>query len=610
MSHLGSLSTQDLVNLTGKVTGIDVNTILRTIGPLLGAASGYPLALNVGAAVGGILWNAFFNRVVQNPIQTYRPIGKYIFLRKKYGSESRTSASQYLTTPDSTMSLDAVLQHFQTIARDFSVKNNYTLPELHQNHSADAYLVGLQASFNLPALHASFWKTQPERTHKMDSSVHVPGDWHASLGATLPDLWQPELAPEMLSPCIRDVSGQQVLGTTHGAPRRLKLDIVGQNLDFLDLKAGVVIHRLFVEPIKIKTVVAKTMEKMVMEVTIEKPVERLSAASRKNQPNQNHPYITTSSIFLGSKPSDHRIRSMITIDSQNALPDGSSNSSAHSVAQLSNGTVFDVVLNAFKRAVINRSHELRAEVLGFTAQKVVQQRLLEVKDAFEKLEKLCPLKPAPSSTREPPRTLSELVEVLARIDAFPEGPRRVLEDGKEDTPVPLDPTPEDLEREKATALTVMKAMEEATIRCSGFLEASCARIDITLEPSMYFVVGAGVVTGLVTALSIGLLLPEAPVIAAGIGMGLLSGAAVGPLGLGDTVVRAVHQEQDNQYRFLLMEIVKWIGVPSATQLEFLNAYTHEQAIEERLSYLGFGKEVDCRDSSRWMCWENETPGLT
>jgi hypothetical protein len=118
MSHLGGLSTQDLVNLTGKSTGIDVNTILNTIGPLLGAATGYPLSTVLGATVGGILWNAFFNRVVQSPIQTYRPIGelycnttnvervskfplsrfpgKYIFLRKKYGFDSRTGVGKFL----------------------------------------------------------------------------------------------------------------------------------------------------------------------------------------------------------------------------------------------------------------------------------------------------------------------------------------------------------------------------------------------------------------------------------------------------------------------------------------------------------------------------------
>ncbi|KAJ3295373.1 hypothetical protein HDU76_006840 [Blyttiomyces sp. JEL0837] len=152
-------------------------------------------------------------------------------------------------------------------------------------------------------------------------------------------------------------------------------------------------------------------------------------------------------------------------------------------------------------------------------------------------------------------------------------------------------------------------MEEATSRCSGFLEALCSQIDITLEPSMYFVVGTGVVSGLVTALSIGLLLPEAPVIAAGIGMAFLTGAAMGPVGLGNTVVHAVQKEQDNHYRFLLMELVKWIGVPAATKLEFLNAYTHERAIDERLKYLGFGDDQSCTDPSRWTSWEDEVPGL-
>jgi hypothetical protein len=514
------------------------------------------------------------------------------------------------------MSLESVLQHFQTIAREFSVKNNYTMNELHHNHSADAYLVGLQASFNLPAIHMSYWKSPPQ--HARVDPIRVPGEWHASLGAALPDIWQPELAPELLGPSIRDISGQQVLGNTHAAPRRLKLDIVGQNLEFIDLKEGIVLSRLFVEPVKIQNVVARTKEKMVVEVTIENPIEKLpstSSPATRSSGNNNIPHISIKSVFIGAKPIEQRVRSMITIDAKNGSLNGSAASEAAS--QLANGTVFDVALNAFKRAVINRSHELRAEALGFTAQKQVQERLLEVKAAFEKLEQLCP-SPSSSSSTGPQRSLSELIEVLARIDAFPEGAHKHLhqsngstEDANiEDTPIPMDPTPEDLEREKATAITVMKAMEEATAKCSRFLEVLCSRIDITLEPSMYFVVGTGVVTGLVTALSIGLLLPEAPVIAAGIGMGLLSGAAVGPLGLGDTVVRAVHQEQDNQYRFLLMEIVKWIGVPAATQLEFLNAYTHERAIEDRLRFLGFGRESDCRDTARWMCWEDETPGLT
>ncbi|KAI8830350.1 hypothetical protein BC829DRAFT_132160 [Chytridium lagenaria] len=101
-----------------------------------------------------------------------------------------------------------------------------------------------------------------------------------------------------------------------------------------------------------------------------------------------------------------------------------------------------------------------------------------------------------------------------------------------------------LAREREISRIVSQTMEEATSRCNSFLRMVCSRIDITLEPSVYFVVGSGVVTGLVTALSIGLLLPEAPVIAAGIGMGFLTSTAVGPLGLGDTVVaRAAHKER-------------------------------------------------------------------
>ncbi|KAI9343560.1 hypothetical protein BDR26DRAFT_858324 [Obelidium mucronatum] len=157
----------------------------------------------------------------------------------------------------------------------------------------------------------------------------------------------------------------------------------------------------------------------------------------------------------------------------------------------------------------------------------------------------------------------------------------------------------------------MMAMEEATSICSRFLEVLCSKIDITLEPSMYFVVGTGVVTGLVTALSIGLLIPEAPVIAAGIGMGFLTSTAVGPLGFGDKVIHAVQKEQDNQYRFLLMELVKWIGVASSQKLEFLNAHTHERAIEERLQWLGFPPSLDVRtEPSRWNNWPEDVPGVT
>ncbi|KAI8615829.1 hypothetical protein BC830DRAFT_256028 [Chytriomyces sp. MP71] len=691
MSSLGGLSTQAITSVTGKAAGIDFDAIVRQVGPLIGAAGaaiGYPASTALGVVVGGYLWNMFFNVIIQKPILTYKPIGRYIFLRKKYGSEGKTA--QYLKSPDSTSSLDAVIQHFQNIAREFAAKQTVTVSDLHHDHTSSAYLHALTSTYSLRPLHGPFWRQQqplsntspspsrssfPDwvagdagimspmspRSSKSNSANGTPsqssGFQYPPLTANLDEL-SPELVFSALCPDIRDVSAQQVLGATPGAPRRVKLDIVGNNLDFIDMLEGILLVGFFVDPLRFHSVVATTKHKMVVEAMVDSAVEKLP--SRGNAAS-----VSITPVFEGARPITRRITSMITIDSNSQNPDGTTIILTNP-NQLADGTIFEVCINAFKRAVINRSHELRAEAIGFQPEPDVQKRLSTVKAAFAKLEELCPPKifsrvprsaassptrqkssgiglmnatsgnaheqrngvmrgnsntsggrytvsPAPSpnaaNTQPPRRKIAELIEYLAQIDAFPNGEREIEGDGVEDAPVPLDPTPEDIAREKSQALQVMTAMEEASSICSRFLEVLCSKIDITLEPSMYFVVGTGVVTGLVTALSIGLLIPEAPVIAAGIGMGFLTSTAVGPLGLGDKVIHAVQKEQDNQYRFLLMELVKWVGVGSSQKLEFLNAHTHERAIEERLHFLGFDKETDVRgDPSRWVTWSEDAPG--
>ncbi|KAJ3030933.1 UNVERIFIED_CONTAM: DNA polymerase delta subunit 4, partial [Siphonaria sp. JEL0065] len=574
MSSIGGLSTQVITSVTGKAAGIDLDAIIRQIGPLIGAAGaaiGYPTSAALGVVVGGYLWNMFFNVVIQKPILTYKPIGRYIFLRK----------------------------------------NPTTNP-------------------------------------------------------TASDETNPELVFSALCPDIRDVSAQQVLGATAGAPRRVKLDIVGHNLDFIDMASeGIVLLGFFVDPVRFHNVVATTKQKMVVEAVVENVVEKL--------PNRSSvASIVITPVFEGAKPISKRITSMITIDSNSQNSDGTSTHTSQP-NQLADGTIFEVCINAFKRAVINRSHELRAEAMGFPAQPEVQSRLQAVKEAFSKLEDLCPPKvvsriprsTGASPTRQhlqknqqkaqfqeqlqqtissnqvlqkkksglilnrgtnylpnshrgqtssytptpPCRKMGELIEFLAVIDAFPDG--KLDSAIESDVPIPTDRSPEDQARENLQAQQVMAAMEEASSICSRFLEVLCSKIDITLEPSMYFVVGTGVVTGLVTALSIGLLIPEAPIVAAGIGMGFLTSTAVGPLGFGDKVIHAVQKEQDNQYRFLLMELVKWIGVASSQKLEFLNAHTHERAIEERLQWLGFATAVDMQaDPARWSNWSEDIPGMS
>ncbi|KAJ3284214.1 hypothetical protein HDU79_008405 [Rhizoclosmatium sp. JEL0117] len=691
MSSIGGLSTQAITSVTGKAAGIDLDNIVRQIGPLIGAAGaavGFPASTALGVVVGGYLWNMFFNVVIQKPILTYKPIGRYIFLRKKYGQGGKTA--QYLKSPDSTSSLEAVIQHFQTIAKEFASKPSLTIKDLHHDHTSSAYLNGLMSTYSLRPLHASFWKMS-STSSPISASASTPNKFSPTVGSpgvdsisssprtsgassrefgsksTTPNQTQfhyppatspygmeelnPELVFSALCPDIRDVSAQQVLGSTPGAPRRVKLDIVGNNLDFIDLAGeGILLVGFFVDPVRFHSVVATTKQKMVVEAVVENVVEKLP--SRNNVAS-----IVITPVFEGAKPISRRITSMITIDSKSQSPDGTSMHTSQP-NQLADGTIFDVCINAFKRAVINRSHELRAEAMGFPPQPDVQNRLLAVKEAFEKLEELCPAKQfsrlprsasssptrqssqrgqqaqspqkkaslilsrggsnLPGGTRTPTqqfvspprRKLAELIDFLAAIDAFPDGKvDSLVEDGVEDTPLPLDPTPEDQAKEKVQALQVMAAMEEATSICSRFLEVLCSKIDITLEPSMYFVVGTGVVTGIVTALSIGLLIPEAPVIAAGIGMGFLTSTAVGPLGLGDKVIHAVQKEQDNQYRFLLMELVKWIGVGSSQKLEFLNAHTHERAIEERLRWLGFDGDVE-KDPTRWNNWADNVPGVS
>ncbi|KAJ3069350.1 hypothetical protein HDU98_007613 [Podochytrium sp. JEL0797] len=692
MSSLGGLSTQTITAVTGKAAGIDLDNIVRQIGPLIGAAgaaAGFPASTAFGVVVGGYLWNLFFHVVIQKPILTYKPIGRYIFLRKKYGSEEGKIA-QYLKSPDSTSSLDAVIQHFHTIAKEFAAKPTLTVKDLHYHHTTAAYLHGLMSTYSLRPLHASFWKfssgsiaSSPTRVSpltSMESKLNSPRNsasnsasnsrantpvqtqFHYPLSPTGHEgTSSPELVFSALCPDIRDVSAQQVLGATPGAPRKVKLDLVGENLDFIDLNGeGILLVGFFVETVRFRTVVATTKQKMVVEAVVEGAVERLVGRSGVN----GGASIVITPVFEGARPISRRITSMITIDSNSQNPDGVSSNAAQS-SQLADGTIFDVCINAFKRSVINRSHELRAEALHFQPQPDVQNRLAAVLAAFAKLEDLCPPKvsrmpragstsptrrkeqvtspttaapstaPTPASTpltqtppapspvpptpsarptpqkksslimsrsasersgapHSPPRRkIAELIEFLANLDAFPNGRAALLVDdgGMEDIPTPaLEPTPEDQRKEKVQAMQVQVAMEEAISICSRFLEVLCSKIDITLEPSMSFIIGTGVVTGIVTALSIGLLIPEAPVIAAGIGMGFLTSTAVGPLGLGDKVIHAVHREQDNQYRFLLMELVKWIGVGKSQNLEFLNAHTHERAIEERLRAIGLGEE--------------------
>ncbi|KAJ3215676.1 hypothetical protein HDU67_000144 [Dinochytrium kinnereticum] len=641
MSTLGGLSAADVSSLGTKAAatwvGVDVDGILRTIGPLLGAATGYPIPAAVGATVGGLVWNSFWTGFVSSPVLTYRPIGKYVFLRKKYGSETRG---------------------------------------------------------------------RPGELKLYGSSVNVPGEWQSMMdpyGLTAKTSYisvmeeiGPVLAPDAISPSITNIIGQQVLlpapATTaskdeglKAAPRKVKLDILGSNLDLLDMKEGILLERYFVDPVRLHSVVARTKDKMVVEVTIDTGIEKLPGRS-----NTHGPVVVFKSVHDGAKPIVKRLTSMTTVDA--AYPtNGALSPHFPGNSTLADGTVFDVAINAFKRAVINRSHELRAAAMGFTAHPEVQERLSEVKSAFDRLEALCPLPgaaatsisagpsqassgaPTPSSsaaslqsgsrmgsaadlgtpgfipgrplatsqtatggtytspagTARSPRPLSQLIEILARIDAFPDADLSFATCGVAGAPLPmeasLDPVTgiyrnatagskeeQDaalLLREREISRIVAQTMEEATSRCNSFLRTVCSRIDVTLEPSVYFVVGSGVVTGLVTALSIGLLLPEAPVIAAGIGMGFLTSTAVGPLGLGDTVVvRAAHRELDNQYRFLLMELVKWVGVSNADNagLEFLNAYTHERAIEDRLLFQGFQAErPDLLDPARWMCWDED-----
>ncbi|KAJ3264838.1 hypothetical protein HDU76_012125, partial [Blyttiomyces sp. JEL0837] len=189
MSTLGGLSTQDVSNFASKTSGIDVDGILRTVTPLIGAAVGYSVPAALGTAVGGYLWNYFFNTVVQRPILTYRPIGKYIFLRKKYGIEKNPKLpghAQYLTTPDVTSSLDSVLHHFQTISREFANRTQISIPELHRHHSTDAYLDGLLGSFSVPrGLHEGYWRSlardvSRERMRMLqERNARVPGEWYS-----------------------------------------------------------------------------------------------------------------------------------------------------------------------------------------------------------------------------------------------------------------------------------------------------------------------------------------------------------------------------------------------------------------------------------------------
>ncbi|KAJ3177705.1 hypothetical protein HK101_010197 [Irineochytrium annulatum] len=686
MSTLGGLSASDLPVLTGKLSGVDIDGLFRTVGPLLGAAIGYPIPAALGTAVTGFLWSQFWSLFVSSPILTYRPIGRYVFLRKKYGTDSLSvvaananQRNQYLTTPDTTDSLEAVLVHFQAMAREFSMRQTHTVAELHRHHSYDSYLIGIRSTFGVGPVHRNYWRAgQTRAITKGGRGVRVPGEWHpiaASPNASddeevVDHERSPELAQELMSPVIGNVIGQQVLGAGGVGPRRLKLDIIGHNLDLIDLKSGIVLDRFYVDPVVFHAVIAKAKDKMVVEgrplfiwrlahndsATVENVVERLSRGSAAapvvviksihQGAKPIHKRLTVSGIYLDEQRNLILVQSMVTIDSESHRVGGAPASpQVIGAPSLADGTVFDVAINAFKRAVINRSHELRAERMGFTAQRGVQDRLLEVKSAFERLEALCPGPPGsriiantggtsvtqsseakgtdtPNTPKGGIRSLSELIENLARVDSAPE-----LEDDENSegggakanaASAALVPVKgagpvmsETSMKERETAQIVMTAMDEGLKRCGSFLQSLCSRIDITLEPSMYFVVGTGVVTGLVTALSIGLLLPEAPLIAAGIGMGFLTSTAVGPLGLGDKVIHAVQREQDNAYRFLLMELVKWIGVPAAsTRLEFLNAYTHELAIEERLLFLGFdGKNsADVRDPKRWTNWESETPG--
>ncbi|KAJ3096012.1 hypothetical protein HDU97_006313 [Phlyctochytrium planicorne] len=533
--------------------------------------------------------------------------------------------------------------------------------------------------------------------------------------------FSPIMAPDAIAPSVTKIIGQQVLlprpaaatglfgpgkdsDALPPAPRKVKLEVLGSNLDLVDMKEGILLERYFVDPVRLHNIVARTKDKMVVEVTIDSGIEKLPGRS-----NAHGPVVVFKSVHHGAKPIVCRLTSMSTVDTANP-----SNANSHFLASstLADGTVFDVALSAFKRAVIHRSHELRATVIGFTAQPDVQQRLSEVKSAFDRLEALCPMPgstqnstlpatnvtvaatlpvqesvnaananatgpggavlSATSSTSSLPgasgsnksgagsgtatpvnaasyasprtRSLSDLVETLARIDAFPDANLAFITQGvispdtisfdpltgsfrtkETDTAAVVPGAPvvpltkeqqeaQNLLREREFARLVSQTMDEATARCNNFLRTVCSRIDITLEPSMMFVLGTGVVTGLVTALSIGLLLPEAPVIAAGLGMGFLTSTAVGPLGLGDTVIaRAAQREQDNQYRFLLMELVKWVGVSNAENagLEFLNAYTHENALEDRLRSQGFPiTRLDVQDPKRWMCWEEDREELS
>ncbi|KAJ3103742.1 hypothetical protein HDU96_009162 [Phlyctochytrium bullatum] len=748
MSTLGGLSASDLSAIGGKAAatwvGVDVDAVLRTVGPLIVAATGYPIPAAVGATVGGLVWNSFWSGFVKSPVLTYRPVGKYMFLRKKYGSGVGGRPPEYLTTPDTTTSLESVLHHFQTMGRDFAtrmaaasgVPPTATVAELYSHHSADSYLHGLRSTFSVPPLHSSSWRRVIRRRiadgpggnlagliRSGSGDAYEPSEWEGQGGA---DGWvvgtpymsvmedrHPVLCPEALGPTVSNISGQQVLlppvaaksgDTVH--PRKVKLEILGSNLDLLDMEEGILLERYFVDAVRFHRVVARTREKMIVEVTLESGIEKLPGRG-----NAHGPVVVFKSVHDGSKPIVKRLTSMTTVDAANPRNAHGTPTPLSGTSSLADGTVFDVAINAFKRAVIHRSHELRAAAMGFTAHREVQERLGEVKAAFERLEALCApaaekppaatpaaaaavgvaaapvttsggapalAKTGSSSTSMPgsprlsaasrtsgdnatagstqslastgsaqgssgvrrSRPLSELIEILARIDAFPDGDLVALASG---APLPtIDPmtgavrpesaaiglyaslatpaagaaptTKEEkdalqLAREREVSRIVSQTMDEATARCNMFLRALCSRIDITLEPSVYFVVGTGVVTGLVTALSIGLLLPEAPVIAAGIGMGFLTSTAVGPLGLGDTVVaRAAHREQDNQYRFLLMELVKWVGVSGSdnARLEFLNAYTHERAIEERLVGQGFQPgRPDVLDQRRWMCWEEE-----
>ncbi|KAI8830351.1 hypothetical protein BC829DRAFT_132164 [Chytridium lagenaria] len=313
MSTLGGLSAADLSALGGKAAapwvGVDVDGVLRSIGPLIGAATGYPIPAALTATVGGMMWNSFWTGFVSSPILTYKPIGKYVFLRKKYGSETRGRPGDYLTTPDVTTSLDSVLHHFQTMAREFANKMaGTTVADLHRHHSADSYLHGMKATFSVPPLHGSFWRVL-RRTPT--PNINVPGEWSNltlnSYGAapnstpylSVMEETGPVFAPDAISPSVSNIIGQQVLlplpvnaAVGVPAPRKVKLDILGSNLDLVDMKEGILLERYFVDPVRFHSVVARTKDKMVVEVTIESGIEKLPGR------NNTHGLLLFSSLYM------------------------------------------------------------------------------------------------------------------------------------------------------------------------------------------------------------------------------------------------------------------------------------------------------------------------